>query len=111
MFSSTVKLLGLTIVLSAPLMAGTAQAATVSGTFNIDIYNYFGGSPDATDANVAAHNPGDKINSITYTGALDFDLGAGSTILDFLNSAGGLLSDTTGLAINMSNGGFTTLLD
>jgi hypothetical protein len=91
------------------LSAMTANAYTLSGTYTIDIYNYVanGTAADAaaTAANVASRT---LTKSITYTGALNFVTPPGTTILDFLNSGGGTLSDTTGLNILMSAGGFTT---
>ena len=107
-------------VIAATIIAGAvtgAEAATVSGTYNIDIYNYNAGgssaAADATAANVAA-NSGNLLASITYVGALDFLTGGGTlpTIEEFLNSGGGTY-DHTGLGVLMSAGGFgtTTLLD
>ena len=98
-------------------LGGAANASyVVSGVFSIDVYNYNAGgvsaNADATPGNVTA-NAGNLVNSITYTGSLDFFTPPGTTILAFLQSGGGLLSDTTGLNIAHSTGNFqtTTLLD
>ena len=110
-----VKNLVLAAALAASGSVGAAHAATVDVVYNIDIYNYVAGSSgaaDATAANVALHT---KLATVVYTGAINFftNTGAGPTILEFLKSAGGTVSDETGLSILMSAGGFstTTLLD
>jgi hypothetical protein len=98
---------------------GGAGAATLNGTFNIDIYNYNSGGVQAnafaTDAVVVA-NAANLLKTITYTGDIDFRTVTGqpvSTILEFLTSAGGILSDAAGLDITLSTGSYqtTTLLD
>ncbi len=98
--------------------ASTAGAATLNGTFAIDIYNYNSGgvsaNSDATVANVAAHAL-DLLASITYTGDLAFftDAGSSPTIAEFLNSGGGSWVDGGFGSTVMSESGFqtTTLLD
>jgi hypothetical protein len=83
-------------------LGGTAHAASVvSGTFSVDIYNYNAGGSSAnaaaTELNVSTYS-GSFVKSITYTGALDFETtGSSNTILDFLESGSGTVSDSTGL--------------
>ena len=119
------RLLGLTVpalALALVLGFGGAAKATISGTFNIDIYNYdalgVSANADATPGNVTTY-AGELISSITYTGLLLFDTrllpdpSTPSTIKEFLESSGGTLSSDAGLNIDLSTGGFrtTTLLD
>jgi hypothetical protein len=114
----SLKSFGLAIALTVGTMAGSADAATLNGTFNIDVYHYNAGgvqsNADASAAVVAAHGA-DLLTTITYTGNLDFGAfsGGGNTILEFLTYSGGIVSDTTGLSTLISSGGFqtTTLLD
>ena len=110
-----------TLATAAIMMAGSVtsiSAATLNGTFTIDIYNYNSNgnsdNADATAANVAA-NAANLVKTITYTGLIDFtttDDGDPPTIFEFLSNAGGVF-DGTGLDILVSSGGFgvTTLLD
>lgn len=114
------KVVAVAAIAAGAATFGTANAAVLTGTFNIGVYNYNAGgssaAADATAANVAAHNvAGEFLGNFTYTGDLNFITtgGGGSSILEFLQSAGGALSSTTGLNTLISAGGFgtTTLLD
>jgi hypothetical protein len=114
------------VALAASIATGAAHAATVSGTFTIDIYNYDAAgssvAASATDANVSAHA---LLTTVTYSGALDFHTNTPSgdpTVKEFLDSAGGsyTLSNSVDLSnITLSEGagsgdspfGTTTLLD
>jgi hypothetical protein len=114
--------LGLT--LAASIATGAAQAATVSGTFTIDVYHYDSGGDQnkayATAGNVADHSA-DLVATVTYTGALDFlshDQSSSPTISSFLTSNGGSIVSVTnvaglGLGNLLSSGSYraTTLFD
>jgi hypothetical protein len=118
------KLLGVAAIVVL-LGAGAANASTLNGTFNIDIYQYDAGgiqsNADATAANVTSHSS-NFLKTITYTGDIDFDSHTGDVgnLLDFLQSASGsILPNTIGLNVDLSSGagsgdsafGLTTLFD
>jgi hypothetical protein len=99
------KAWALGLALATSVAAGAAHAATVSGTFIIDIYNYDAGhnsaEASATDANIASHT---KLTTITYTGALDFktDTASGApSIAEFLNTGSG--SYTVPVGVDLSS--------
>lgn len=112
------KLKALVAAAATVFAFASAASAAVTGTYTIDIYNFdAGGDPNqayATDANVTAH-AADLLTTITYTGPIDFQLNIDdpNTILTFLQSGGGTVSDPTGLDVLMSASdyGTTTLLD
>ena len=104
------------IALAAIAIGGAASAATLNGTFNIDIYNYDAGGSSAaaaaTAANVAVHGPATV--SVIYTGDLNFSTtGGGSSIQDFLDSGGGTIigPDLSAYALSAGSFGTTTLFD
>ncbi len=104
------------IALAAIAIGGAASAATLNGTFNIDIYNFNAGGSSAaaaaTPANVTANGP--AIASVVYTGDLSFSTaGGGSTIQDFLVSGGGTIlgPDLSGYSLSTGGFGTTTLFD
>jgi hypothetical protein len=99
------KAWALGLALATSVAAGAAHAATVSGTFMIDIYNYDAGhnsaEASATDANITSHT---KLTTITYTGALDFktDTASGApSIAEFLNTGSG--SYTVPVGVDLSS--------
>lgn len=104
-------------VLAAGLTGGAADAGTLKGTFNIDIYNFApaGNETERRDNSAATLlNLGEQsiLATITYTGALDFEIDlpqaqSTSTILDFLNTGGGTITgDTSGLNVILSSASF-----
>jgi hypothetical protein len=81
--------------------AGVANADYLSGTFNIDIYNYnAGGSSAAVNATPTNLTPARYLTSVQFTGPLKFftdDAATGiSTIQEFLDSASGSWTETAG---------------
>ncbi len=108
-----IKSVALAALLATGLSVGGANASTLAGTFTIYIENFnAGGSASAADgsqANYSAHLA-NLLGSVTYTGALNFFTGAGTTptIGEFLSSAGGMYSDHSFDGITMSTGGFNT---
>lgn len=107
------------VVIAMTLTLGVAQATTLTGTFNIDVYyGQGGGNSGAAGVQANLANPlltTTALYSGGYTGDIDFADGGINEILFFLESAGGtLLADTTGIAGHlMSSGSFTdtTVLD
>ena len=109
------------IVVAAGMATSSANAYTLDGVFNIDIYNFSAGSSaaaSATPANVTAQ-AANLITSITYDGKLDFAINlpqnqSSTTINQFLASGSGSVSgDTSGLDIILSSPPFniTTFFD
>ena len=106
----------------AGLWASGAIAAPITGTWTVNVYNFNAGgssaNADASLTNLTAHT-GSLIDSLTYTGDINFNLASGgtNTIAAFFASApGGLISSETtpgALNVTMSTGTFqtTTLLD
>ncbi len=102
----------LTVVCAMP-----SVAATLNGTFTIDIRNFAAtgtsAGSDATAANFASQSS-DAV--ITYTGDINFfntvASGATTTIAEFLNSAGGSYAFVTGnltdLGARLSQGTYVT---
>ncbi|MGY6695277.1 MAG: hypothetical protein ACXIUW_04510 [Roseinatronobacter sp.] len=97
------------VAVSGTFAATNADALFLSGTFNIDIYNYDAGgvraNAAATQTNINTFGGAATFTSITYTGALDFRItntagSATTTIADFLSSgsagAGGFDADQLG---------------
>lgn len=112
----TMRVLALLLIgLTLPL---AAQAAMLSGSFSIDVYQG-SGNGSAADPNNQANlaNPllsTTALYSGTYTGAINFADGGVNNILNFLQSGGGSLSgSTTALNTTLSTGGFalTTIFD
>jgi hypothetical protein len=102
-----------------PAIAG---AATLSGTFYIDIYSYnAGGTQSNADATLANLNTlaGPKVDSVVWTGALDFRIGSGNsattTIADFFASGTGTVSGLDagvgGLTLSLPTFQNTTMFD
>jgi hypothetical protein len=102
-----IKVSVITACLALGGMVGSASAATLSGTFTIDIYNFNSGGNSAnavaTEANVTAH-AGDLVKTIVYTGDLDFSSTGNNntTIADFLDSGNGTYDDTGLVGITQS---------
>lgn len=100
-------------------VSGPALAAPLSGVFEIDIYNFDAGGASgeakATVANVNAQIAANTfVDTITYTGALDFRIdtrkaaqGGAPSIQFFLDSGSGALSDIDAALeqITLSTGG------
>jgi hypothetical protein len=112
----------LATVFATAAVCGAAQAAPMTGVFTIDIYQGLGGGDiNAPGVQANAANPliapATKIDTITYTGALDFNLPSGgtNTIAAFLASGGGTLGgvDVVLSSYLLSAGGFgiTTVFD
>ena len=107
MFKKTI--LGSVLALGA--MVGMAQAATLTGTFDMLIYTYDAGgssaAADATEANLVGKT---LTADVTYDGAIDFFTSGGSTLLsDFLGSGtGSYVVNSGSVAGLMTAGGFTT---
>lgn len=112
----------LAVAATAFLSAESATAATLAGTFNVDIYNFNAGGSTATASATAANVTAQAANliaSITYTGVIDFvvDLPqsqSATTINEFLATGGGIIvGDTSGLDILLSTPSFaiTTFFD
>ncbi|WP_432817041.1 VPLPA-CTERM sorting domain-containing protein [Sulfitobacter sp. JB4-11] len=84
-------------LMATGLFAGGAQATTfLTGTFEVAVANYDAGG-DRGKAFASAANLAQNFDEFfTYTGALDFNVGSGSsattTIADFLNSGSGTFS-------------------
>jgi len=90
----TALLAGMVVALGA---MGSANAAPITGTFNISIYQGDGGGNiNNPEEQAQQGNPlitaGNLIASGTYTGAIDFNDGGQNDIGAFLNSGGGVLS-------------------
>lgn len=101
----TLKASLLGALMATGLIAGSAQATTfLSGTFEVAIANYdAGGLQGNADASVS--NLNNNLDEVfTYTGALDFALGAGNssitTVSNFLDSGSGTWS---GLSVGLQN--------
>ena len=95
----------------AALAFGSAQAAPLAGTFNIDVYQFNAGGISANAAALAS-NPfltaANLVNAgITFTGNLN--LGSppgGNTVGSFLASSGATLGGLTAGGNTLSSGGF-----
>jgi hypothetical protein len=106
-------------VLAIGSIVGAAQAATLNGTFTIDIRNFT--DPDVTNTNsfATAANFGAQASDavITYTGDINFfnptSSGAATSIAQFLGSAGGSYSIVSGTqsfldSTRLSQGSYVT---
>lgn len=111
------KIATLLTITALGALSSVAQAATLTGIFNVDIYTYNAGgvaaNADATEANLAGKT---LTASGTYIGALDFfTTGSPSpTVAGFLGSGTGAFSLGVGDASGqMTSGTFqtTTLFD
>jgi hypothetical protein len=98
--------------LIATLVAGAAQAATLTGTFNITAYNYDSQGNNANSYASAAvlSTIGSRANlvsdSFTYTGALSFGTPAQQTVGAWLGTGGGTVTglDATLAGRQLSSG-------
>jgi hypothetical protein len=104
-------------LLALGLMAGTAHAGILSGTFTINIYQGHGASPfDGTAPQEQALNTNPLIGSLyslgtwQYTGKLNFNDGGINSIAAFLGYGGGLLDhNAPSLALSSGNFDLTTV--
>ena len=80
---------------AAIMLSGAASAATLTGTFSIDIYQTLNATTQQSRANEAdGLSASTFLDSITYNGALDFgtyDSSDSTTIGDWLASGGGTI--------------------
>lgn len=95
-----------TIAAAALAVAGSAQAATLNGAFNVTAVNVLNRTSAQSEATITnftnallaaqATSPGYKYDDFTYTGDIDFEtrVGASTTIQDWLKTGkNGALSD------------------